>query len=95
MSHRLANSVQDSAEQKEIQEELAQTLKDRATIQDHFQRIITLSLFTSANDRPLKEVIQSRMKLTQYNCYKSVTQYIHEKCFDLQVRRQFDIAFLR
>ncbi len=25
------------------------------------------------------------MKLTQHDCYKTATQHIHEKCFDIQV----------
>lgn len=83
MRHRLANSAEHSIEQKQIQEELAQTLKDRAIIHEHIQQIVVLSL----SDHRLEEVTQSRMKLTQYGCYKSVTQYIHEKCYDLQVRR--------
>jgi len=32
-----------------------------------------------------EEVISKHMKLTQHDCYISATQYIHEKCFDLQV----------
>jgi hypothetical protein len=32
-----------------------------------------------------KEVTENHMKLTEYDCYQSVTEYIHKKCFDLQV----------
>lgn len=32
-------------------------------------------------------IIQHRLKLTQHDCYKAVTQYIDEKCFDLEVRQ--------
>ncbi len=31
------------------------------------------------------EINEKHMKLTQYDCYQSVTERIHEKCFDLQV----------
>ncbi len=30
-------------------------------------------------------VVKEPMKLTQHDCYISVTQRIQEKCFDLQV----------
>jgi hypothetical protein len=30
-------------------------------------------------------VVKEPTKLTQHDCYKSVTQRIQEKCFDLQV----------
>ncbi len=33
----------------------------------------------------MKMIIEKRMKLTQHDCYISVTQRIQEKCFDLQV----------
>ena len=86
LSRRLADSVEDSAEQKQIQKELAQTLNDRTVIQEHIQQIVALS--SSTNDvHSFAGPTQQRMKLTRHDCYKSVTQYIDEKCFDLQVRR--------
>lgn len=33
----------------------------------------------------LETVIEKHLKLTEYDCYQTVTEYIHEKCFDLQV----------
>lgn len=32
-----------------------------------------------------EKVTTQRMKLTQHDCYKSVADHVHEKCFDLQV----------
>jgi len=34
----------------------------------------------------LEMVTEKRMPLTQHQCYKSVTQRVQEKCFDLPVR---------
>jgi legumain len=83
LSHRLAKSEDNSAEQKQIQRELAQTLDDRNVIQEHIQEIVARSLVIN-NGHSFEELTQKRMKLTQHDCYKSVTQYIHQKCFDLQ-----------
>lgn len=33
-----------------------------------------------------EDITKQRMKLTKYDCYQSVTEYLHKKCFDLQVR---------
>ncbi|CAF1523450.1 unnamed protein product, partial [Rotaria sordida] len=56
---------------------------DRALITNYMQKIASISLSMNHGDY-LEIVIEKHMKLTQHDCYKSVTQYIHEKCFDLQ-----------
>jgi hypothetical protein len=33
----------------------------------------------------LKMVTEKHLKLTEHDCYKSVTQHIQNHCFDLQV----------
>ncbi|CAF3764313.1 unnamed protein product [Adineta steineri] len=78
LAHRLVASKQNSTEQQRLQKELSQTLNA-----NHIQQIVSVAL-SNNNDYSVEEITQKRMKLTQYNCYKTVTQYIHEKCFDLQ-----------
>lgn len=31
------------------------------------------------------KVVSQHMKLTEHDCYISATQYLNEKCFDIQV----------
>lgn len=33
----------------------------------------------------IDDITTKHMKLTNYDCYQSVTEHIQEKCFDLQV----------
>jgi len=83
LSHRLAASEDNSVEQKQLQKQLAQVLNDRSMIQDRIQQIVLVSLSINRGDL-YNDVIHKRMKLTQHDCYKTVTKYIHKKCFDLQ-----------
>jgi legumain len=83
LSHRLAASENNSIEQQRLRQELVQALDDRSFIQDRIQQIISLS--SSINSaHSFEELTQKRMKLIHHDCYKSVTQHIHKKCFDLQ-----------
>jgi len=85
LSRRLAASEDDLVKQEEIRRELVQTLNDRATIQNSIHQIATRSLsINSGSGSFFGDVLTKHMKLTQHDCYKSVTQHIHEKCFDLQ-----------
>lgn len=59
-------------------------IQDRAIITDKIQRIAATAL--AANDGgDYQMVIQNHLKFTQHDCYKSVTQRVQEKCFDLPV----------
>jgi len=82
VSHRLANAEDNSAEKEKLQRELAQLLNDRATITDKIQKIASTALGMNSGDY-FEMVIKQHMKFTQHDCYKSVTQRIQEKCFDL------------
>jgi len=83
LSRRIAASSDDTAEKEQLKYELVQLLNDRSTIQKRIKQIVSRSL--SINDGNFfEEITQKRMKLTQHDCYMSVTKYIHKKCFDLQ-----------
>lgn len=58
--------------------------KDRATIKTKFQQIASTALSMDHGDY-LDMVVKKPMKLTQHDCYKSVTQRVQAKCFDLPV----------
>ncbi|CAF3568370.1 unnamed protein product [Rotaria sordida] len=83
IARRLANIEENSIEKENLERQLGQLLNDRALITNYMQKIASISLSMNHGDY-LEIVIEKHMKLTQHDCYKSVTQYIHEKCFDLQ-----------
>jgi legumain len=83
ISQRLAAAEENSAEKQALERELAQFLNDRATIADHFQQIASRALSMNSGDY-FETITKTHMKFTQHDCYKSVTQRIQEKCFDLQ-----------
>lgn len=82
VARRLARS-ESAAEKAALQRELVQLLNDRSIISERIDQIAKMAL--SVNGGGVYETImQKHMKLTQHDCYKSVTQHIHTKCFDLQ-----------
>ena len=56
--------------------------------------MITKKAFEVNRSNYYELVTKQRMKLTQHDCYKDATQYIHKKCFDIQVRFLVNIQFL-
>ncbi|CAF0776472.1 unnamed protein product [Rotaria sordida] len=83
IKHRLAVAKENSIEEKELQNELAQLYNDRNIIFNSMYQIASIVLSLNRGNY-LEMIIQERMKLTQHDCYKSVTQHIHKKCFNLQ-----------
>jgi len=83
VSHRLANAEENSVEKENLERELVQLINDRATITDYIQKIAGKALSMNRGDY-FEMVTEKRMKLTEHDCYKSVTQRVQEKCFDLQ-----------
>ncbi|CAF1604477.1 unnamed protein product [Didymodactylos carnosus] len=83
VARRLAASESDSENQKQLQKELEQLLQDRSTIQAHIHEIAAVSLSTNRANL-YQTVVQQRKKITDHDCYKSVTQHVQQKCFDLQ-----------
>ncbi|CAF4014288.1 unnamed protein product [Rotaria magnacalcarata] len=83
IKHRLTIVEVNSIEEKELTNELTQLYKDRNII---FHRIyqIASTVLSLNRENYLEMILEKRMKLTQHDCYISVTQRIHEKCFDLQ-----------
>jgi len=81
VSRRLA-AAENSAEKERLRNELVQLLNDRSTIQNRINQIAGISLSINSGSF-FGDITQKRMKLTQHDCYKSVTQHIDEKCFDL------------
>ncbi|CAF1171667.1 unnamed protein product [Rotaria magnacalcarata] len=83
ISRRLANLPENSLEKESLEHELAQLLNDRAVITNSIQKIASIAV-SNSHSGYLAAVLEKHMTLTQYDCYKSVTQRIQEKCFDLQ-----------
>jgi len=81
VSRRLAVADENSAEKTDLERELFQLLSDRATITDKINKIAATTLAISGTH--VEKITEKRMKLTQHDCYKTVTQHIQEKCFDL------------
>jgi len=81
VSRRL-EAAENSVEQEELQRELVQLLNDRATITDTIEKIASTALSMKDGDY-LQMVTEQHLGLTQHDCYKSVTQRVQEKCFDL------------
>lgn len=52
------------------------------------KEIVSRSLSTNNNGHSVEDITQKRIKFTQHDCYKSVTQHIHKRCFDLQVTKR-------
>jgi legumain len=82
VTRRLAAAEENSIEKENLQRELVQLLNDRATITTRIQEIASKALSMNRGDY-LEMVTEKRMPLTQHQCYKSVTQRVQEKCFDL------------
>jgi len=81
VSRRL-EAAENSIEKEELERELLQLLNDRATITDTIHKIASTALSMKSGDY-LQMVTEQHMGLTQHDCYKSVTQRVQEKCFDL------------
>jgi len=82
VSQRLAAAEDNSAEKAQLERELFQLINDRVTITKTIQRIAGTAL-RAADVEQYPAVTQQHMKLTQDDCYKTVTQRVQEKCFDL------------
>jgi len=82
VSRRLADAKDNSAEKEQLERELVKLLNDRATISNKINEIASKSLGMKSGEF-LDMVTKETMKLTQHDCYKSVTQRIQQKCFDL------------
>ncbi|CAF1104683.1 unnamed protein product [Rotaria sordida] len=83
VSRRLAAVKDNSIEKQKLERELAQLYKDRAIIKTRIEQIASTALSINRADY-LEIVIEEHLKLTRYDCYQSVIEYIQEKCFDLQ-----------
>jgi len=82
IARRLAVEDND-VEKLALEKELEKLINERATIAKTINEIVSVSL--SINRAGLYQTVtQQRLKLTQHDCYKSVTQHIATKCFDLQ-----------
>ncbi|CAF2030821.1 unnamed protein product [Rotaria magnacalcarata] len=83
LSRRLAALPVNSAERAAVESKLANTIQQRNAIAGTIDLIAKKSF--EVNRANYYELVTSqRMKLTQHDCYKSVTQHMHEKCFDIQ-----------
>jgi len=82
VSRRLAEAEENSIEKANLERELVQLLNDRATIATRMQEIASKALSMNRGDY-FETVTEKHMRLTQHECYKSVTQRVQEKCFDL------------
>ncbi|UJR29393.1 hypothetical protein I4U23_010605 [Adineta vaga] len=83
IKHRLAILKENSIEKLELQNELIDLYNLRNQISISINQIASLSL--SINRRNYMEMITAkRMKLTEHDCYISVTKNLQKKCFDLQ-----------
>jgi len=83
VTRRLAASPANSAEKADLERELVQLLNDRSAITTRINQIASVSLSINRADF-FETVTKKPMKLTEHDCYKTVTQHIHDKCFDLQ-----------
>jgi len=82
VSRRLAAADENSAEKQALERELFQLLNDRSTITNKFHRIAATALASNGGEQYGK-VIEKHMKLTQHDCYMSVTDHVHQNCFDI------------
>jgi legumain len=82
VSQRLAAAADDSLEKQLLEQELVQLINDRATIKDTIEQIAAKALSMNSGDY-FEMITGNHMGLTQHDCYKSVTQRVQEKCFDL------------
>ncbi|CAF1591800.1 unnamed protein product [Rotaria sp. Silwood1] len=83
IARRLANIEENSIDKENLEHQLAQLIHERAIITNNMQKIASIAVSMNRGDY-LETVIEKRLKLTEHDCYISVTQYIQEKCFDLQ-----------
>jgi len=82
VSRRLAAADDNSAEKQALERELFQLLNDRSAITSKFHRIAATALASKGGEQYGK-VIEKHIKLTQHDCYMSVTQHVQQKCFDI------------
>jgi len=82
VTRRLAAAEENSVEKEELQRELVRLINDRATIADKIHQIAAKALSMNSGDY-FEMVTGTHMKFTEHDCYKSVTQRVQEKCFDL------------
>ncbi|CAF2755961.1 unnamed protein product [Rotaria sp. Silwood2] len=83
LSRRLAALPVNSVERAEVERKLADVIQQRNVITSTIQSIAKKSFEVNRVDY-YELVTTQRMKLTQHDCYISVTKHIHEKCFDIQ-----------
>jgi len=83
IARRLAISEENSVEKLALEKELERLINDRAVIAKTINEIAAVSLSVNRAGNH-QTVTQQRLKITQHDCYKSVTQHIATKCFDLQ-----------
>ncbi|CAM4771692.1 unnamed protein product [Rotaria magnacalcarata] len=83
VSRRLAAAEDNSVKKQKLERELAQLYNDRSIITSRIEQIASKALSINRGGY-LEIVTEKHMKLTKYDCYQSVTEHIHEKCFDLQ-----------
>lgn len=74
---------ENSAKKDRLESELHQLIQDRALITKKIQQIASVAVLQS-NPNQYQSVLKEIMTLTQHDCHKTVTERIHEKCFDLQ-----------
>ncbi|CAF4372721.1 unnamed protein product, partial [Rotaria magnacalcarata] len=86
VSRRLAAAEDNSVKKQKLERELAQLYNDRSIIASRIEQIASKALSINRGGY-LEIVTEKHMKLTKYDCYQSVTEHIHEKCFDLQGAR--------
>lgn len=86
LNHRLAAAKDSPLEKAFYQQQLNQLIHARSTIQSHITKIAS-NVLTGEHRDQLETIKSTHMKLTQHECYRSITTHIAEKCFDLEVKR--------
>jgi legumain len=82
LTRRIAARPVNSLERTALERELTETIQQRNLITSTINMIARQAL--SINRADTYEVVTTqRMKLTRHDCYKTATQRIQEKCFDL------------
>jgi len=82
MSRRLAALPTNSADRIALEDKLTKTIQQRNLIGATINSIARRAFAVNRGDY-FELVTSKRMKLTQHDCYMTVTQRIQEKCFDL------------
>jgi len=83
LTRRLVALSADSTERATVERQLADVIQQRKVIATTINSIAQKAFQENRIDF-YEMVTTQRMKLTQHDCYKSATQRIHEKCFDIQ-----------